>query len=319
MYEHIKFIVEKEHGKVRVDKFLTNFMKNISRRRIQNSAKSGNIWINEKPVKPSFLVKDSDRVSVLMNYLIKKEIKSEDVTLNILYEDKEIIVVNKPAGMVVHTGIVNPHGTLVNALKYHLTLEKNLYRFGLAHRIDKDTSGLLVVAKNNHSLEQLMKQFFFHKIQREYLAIVWGNLSQEEGIIVGNIGRNPNSRKNMMVFTDGSRGKNAVTHYKVLENFRYVTFISCHLETGRTHQIRTHLKFLGHPIFNDPRYGGDKIFKYEQKIFLEKCLEICPRQALHANYLGFTHPKSGKYLHFECDLSKDFLHLLNKCRGSTKS
>lgn len=303
MYEHIKFIVEKEHGKVRVDKFLTN--KNISRRRIQNSA----IWINEKPVKPSFLVKYSDRVSVLMNYLINKEIKSEDVTLNIIYEDKEIIVVNKPPGMVVQ-------GTLVNALKYHLN--KDTYRFGLAHRIDKDTSGLLVVAKNNHSLEQLMKQFFFHKIQREYLAIVCGNLSQEKGIIVGNIGRNPNYRKNMMVFTDtdGSRGKNAVTHYKVLENFRYVTFISCHLETGRTHQIRTHLKFLGHPIFNDLRYGVDKIFKKkEQKIFLEKCFEICPRQALHANYLGFTHPKSGKYLHFECDLSKDFLHLLNKCRG----
>ena len=307
MYEHIKFIVEKEHGKVRVDKFLTNFIKNISRRRIQNSAKSGNIWINEKPVKPSFLVKYSDRVSVLMNYLINKEIKSEDVTLNILYEDKEIIVVNKPAGMVVHPGIGNTHGTLVNALKYY-SLENNLYRFGLAHRIDKDTSGLLVVAKNNHSLEQLMKQFYFNQIQREYLAIVWGNLSQEEGIIVGNIGRNPNYRKNMMVFTDGSLGKNAVTHYKVLENFRYVTFIYCHLETGRTHQIRTHLKFLGHPIFNDPRYGVK-----------EQCLDICPRQALLANYLGFTHPKSGKYLHFECDISKDFLHLLNKYRGSTKS
>ncbi|HZD84027.1 MAG TPA: RluA family pseudouridine synthase [Candidatus Angelobacter sp.] len=312
MYEHIKFIVEKEHGKVRVDKFLTNFMKNISRRRIQNSA----IWINEKPVKPSFLVKCSDRVSVLMNSLINQEIKSEDVPLNLIYEDKEIIVVNKPPGMVVHPGIGNSKGTLVNALKSHLN--KDTYRFGLAHRIDKDTSGLLVVAKNNHSLEQLMKQFFFHKIQREYLAIVCGNLNQEKGIIAANIGRNPNYPKNMMVFTDGSRGKNAVTHYKVLENFRYVTFISCHLETGRTHQIRTHLKFLGHPIFNDPRYGGDKIFNKiakQQKFFLEKCFELCKRQALHANYLGFTHPKSGKYLHFECDLSKDFLHLLNKCRG----
>jgi 23S rRNA pseudouridine1911/1915/1917 synthase len=292
MYEHIKFIVEKEHGKVRVDKLFMK-KKNISRRRIQNS----NIWINEKPVKPSFLVKDSDRVSVLIEIEDDKEIN-----IHILYEDKEIIVVNKPAGIVVHPG-------LVNALKYHLN--KDTYRFGLAHRIDKDTSGLLVVAKNNHSLEQLMKQFFFHKIQREYLAIVWGSLSQEKGIIVGNIGTNYRSRKNMMVFTDGSRGKNAVTHYKVLENFRYVTFISCHLETGRTHQIRTHFKFLGHPIFNDTSYGGDKIYS-EQKIFLEKCFDICPRQALHANYLGFTHPKSGKYLHFECDLSKDFLHLLKK-------
>lgn len=312
MYEHIKFIVEKEHGKVRVDKFLTNFLKK-SRRKIQNSA----IWINEKPVKPSFLVKYSDRVSVLMN--LNQEIKSENVTLNIIYEDKEIIVVNKPPGMVVHPGIGNTKGTLVNALKYHLN--KDTYRFGLAHRIDKDTSGLLVFAKNNNSLEQLMKQFFFHKIQREYLAIVCGDLSKEKGIIVGNIGRNPNSRKKMMVFPDGSRGKNAVTHYKVLENFKYVTFISCHLETGRTHQIRTHLKFLGHPIFNDPRYGGDKFLKKiakDHKFFLEKCFEICPRQALHANYLGFTHPKSGKYLHFECDLSKDFLHLLNKCRGLQK-
>ncbi|XOD67275.1 MAG: RluA family pseudouridine synthase [Flavobacteriales bacterium Tduv] len=326
LYENFLFISDKGQVPLRVDKFLINFIENSTRNKIQNAIKLGNVRVNGKVVKSNYRVKALDTVQVLIVHPPRlTELIAEDIPLDIVHADQDLIVVNKPAGMVVHPGHGNYSGTLVNALKYHfegLPISNNdLDRPGLVHRIDKDTSGLLVVAKNEYSLQDLARQFFFRTTQRKYLALVWGDFSEEKGTIIGHIGRSLRDRKQMDVFPEGDHGKHAVTHYEVLERFRYVTLAACRLETGRTHQIRAHFKYLGHPLFNDALYGGDKVLKEvifsKYKQFVENCFAGLPRQALHAASLGFVHPVSKKRLLFECPLPEDMRSTLEKWRTYT--
>ncbi|XCI75021.1 MAG: RluA family pseudouridine synthase [Flavobacteriales bacterium] len=323
LYKHFSFVADKDQTPLRVDKFLINFIENTTRNKIQNAAKAGNIRVNREVVKSNHRVKALDTVQVVITHPPHPhEPFAEDIPLDVVYEDEDLVVVNKPARMVVHSGHDNYSGTLVNALKHHFehlpSSNNDLDRPGLMHRIDKDTSGLLVVAKNEYSLQDLARQFFSRATQRRYIALVWGDLLQEQGTIVGYIGRSLRDRKRMDVFPDGKHGKYAVTHYEVLERFRYVSLVACRLETGRTHQIRAHFKYLGHPLFNDARYGGNKILrgvifsKYRQ--FIENCFEQLPRQALHAQSLGFIHPVSKKILYFESPLPEDMHHVLEKWR-----
>ncbi|XOD68398.1 MAG: RluA family pseudouridine synthase [Flavobacteriales bacterium AspAUS03] len=323
LYEYFRFVADKNQTPLRVDRFLMNFIENTTRNKIQNAAKAGNIRVNSEVVKSNHRVKALDTVQVLMTHPPRlHELVAEDIPLDIVYEDEDLIVVNKPARMVVHPGHGNYTNTLVNALKYHFehlpSLNNDLDRPGLMHRIDKDTSGLLVVAKNEYSLKDLARQFFSRSTQRRYIALVWGDLPQEQGTIIGYIGRSLRDRKQMDVFPDGEYGKYAVTHYEVLERFRYVSLVACRLETGRTHQIRAHFKYLGHPLFNDARYGGDKILrgvvfsKYRQ--FIENCFEQLPRQALHAQSLSFIHPVSKKTLYFESPIPEDMHRVFEKWR-----
>lgn len=325
-YEYFSFVSDKGQVPLRVDKFLMDFMENSTRNKIQNAAKAGNVWVNGRTVKSNYRVKALDTIQVLMAHPpCLHGLIAENIPLDILYEDQDLIVVNKPAGMVVHPGHGNYSSTLANALKYHFedlpASNNNLDRPGLVQRIDKDTSGLLVVAKNEYTLQDLTRQFYSRNTQRKYLALVWGDLPEEKGTIIGNIGRSLRDRKQMQVFPKGDYGKHAVTHYEVLERFRYVTLAACLLETGRTHQIRAHFKYLGHPLFNDIRYGGDKVLKgvifskYRQ--FVENCFERLPRQALHAASLGFVHPMSKKPLLFECPIPEDMLSVLEKWRTYT--
>ena len=322
MYEHFAVTVDKGQSMMRLDKYLTIRLENTSRNRIQTAADGGNILVNGKPQKSSYKIKPLDQISIVMPYPRRKEeIVPENIPLDIVYEDDDIIVVNKAAGMVVHPGVGNHSGTLVHALSYHL---QNLPMFsGLVHRIDKDTSGLLVVAKNERAHAQLAKQFFDHTIYRRYVALVWGNIAEDEGTIIGNIGRSPKERLQMYVFADGSDGKHAVTHFKVLRRYGYVTLVECRLETGRTHQIRVHMSWQGHPLFNDERYGGDRILKgttfQKYKQFIENCFKLIPRQSLHARALGFDHPTTGKYIQFESELPDDFKAVLQKWEGYTDS
>lgn len=321
LFEHYRFVAGKGQEPLRVDKFLMNFIENATRNKIQQAAKNGNIFVNGVAVKSNHKVKALDEVKVLFEHPPHEYLLTpEDLPLNIVYEDDQLLVVNKEAGMVVHPGHGNYSGTLINALIYHfenLPLNSN-ERPGLVHRIDKDTSGLLVIAKTEHALNHLSRQFFNKTSEREYIALVWGNLTEDEGTIEGNIGRHPKNRLQMAVFPDGSQGKEAVTHYKVLERFGYVTMISCRLETGRTHQIRAHLTYLGHPLFNDERYGGDKILKgttyTKYKQFVENCFKILPRQALHAKTLGFEHPVTGEFLRFDTELPEDLQGCIEKWR-----
>ncbi|MFR9524459.1 MAG: RluA family pseudouridine synthase [Rikenellaceae bacterium] len=324
LYEHFNFTVDKGQSQVRLDKYLTPLMRNASRNRVQDAADNGRIIVNGKAQKSSYKVKPLDQISVLMDYpKYDNEIIAEDIPLNIIYEDDDLLLVNKEAGMVVHPGHGNYSGTLVNALTHHLQglslLEDSDMRAGLVHRIDKNTSGLLVIAKNEYTHAHLAKQFFDHSTRRRYIALVWGNFEEEEGTITGNIGRSVRDRLLMHVFEDGSDGKHAVTHYKVLQRFGYVTLIECHLETGRTHQIRIHMAWKGHHLFNDERYGGDRILrgttftKYKQ--FVENCFAIMPRQALHAQSLGFVHPRTKEQMHFESELPDDFKAVIAKWEG----
>ena len=296
LYEHFAITADKGQSLLRLDKFLTAHMMHCSRNRIQAAADSGNILVNGVPAKSSYKVKPFDRIQVVLPYpKTEYEIVPEDIPLTIPYEDDDIVLVDKPAGMVVHPGVGNHSGTLVNAMSWHLRtlpmFSEGNTRAGLVHRIDKNTSGLLVMAKNEQALARLGKQFFDHSIQRRYVALVWGNFEEDEGIITGNIGRSPRERQKMYVFADGSDGKWAVTHWRVLRRFGYVTLVECRLETGRTHQIRVHMAWIGHPLFNDERYGGDRILKgttfskYRQ--FIENCFATMPRHALHARLLGF--------------------------------
>ncbi|MCH5330777.1 MAG: RluA family pseudouridine synthase [Alistipes sp.] len=321
LYEHFAVTADKGQAPLRLDKFLVCRMEKCSRNRIQTAADSGNIRVNGAVVKSSYKVKPLDRITIVMPYPRREtDIIPENIPLNIVYEDDDLLVVDKPAGMVVHPGHGNWSGTLVNALAYHLRdlppFGDGNTRAGLVHRIDKDTSGLLVVAKNEHACAVLAGQFFEHTIERRYTALVWGNLPDDEGTIVGNIGRNPKDRLQMWVFADGSDGKHAVTHYRVLQRFGYVTLIECRLETGRTHQIRVHMQWQGHPLFNDARYGGDRILKgttftkYRQ--FVENCFALLPRQALHARTLGFVHPTTGKFCSFSSPLPADFQAVIDK-------
>jgi len=322
LYEHFKFTAGEGQEPLRVDKFLMNFIENATRNKIQQAIKAGNVLVNEIEVKSNYKVKPKDIVRVVLAHPPHENLLvAENIPLNIFYEDDSVIVVNKPAGMVVHPGHGNYSGTLVNGLIYHFeNLPKNSNeRPGLVHRIDKDTSGLLVVAKTEFAMANLAKQFYDRKTDRVYHALVWGNMDQDEGTIEGNIGRSLKNRLQMDVFPDGDFGKHAVTHYKVLERFSYVTLVECKLETGRTHQIRAHFKHIGHTLFNDERYGGNIILKgttftkYRQ--FVENCFKILPRQALHAKTLGFEHPVSKKWLQFDSELPDDMLQALEKWRN----
>ncbi len=312
LFEHHRFVAAKGQEPLRVDKFLMNFIENATRNKIQQAAKQGHIWVNSTQVKQNYKVKAGDEVKVLFEHPPYEFLLTpEDIPLDIVYEDDVLLVVNKPAGMVVHPGHGNYSGTLINALVYHFeNLPKNSSdRPGLVHRIDKDTSGLLVIAKSENAMTHLAKQFFEKSSEREYIALVWGNVENDEGTIEGHIGRNPKNRLQMTVFPEGDNGKEATTHYKVLERFGYVTLVSCKLETGRTHQIRVHMKYLGHTLFNDERYGGNKILKgttfTKYKQFVENTFKVLPRQALHAKTLGFEHPTTGEFMKFDSELPED--------------
>ena len=322
LHEHYSFVASKGQEPLRVDKFLMNFIENATRNKIQAAAKEGNIWVNQNAVKSNYKVKAGDKVQVMFEHPpYENLLVPEDIPLDIVYEDEVLLVVNKPAGMVVHPGHGNYSGTLVNALLYHfkdLPLNSDS-RPGLVHRIDKDTSGLLVVAKTAEAMTHLSRQFFDKTSTREYIALAWGVFSEASGTIEGHIGRSLKNRLQMDVFEDESFGKPAITHYKVLEDLRYVSLIQCQLETGRTHQIRAHMKHIGHPLFNDERYGGDKILKgttfTKYKQFVDNCFKLLPRQALHAKTLGFEHPITKNVLTFNTDLPEDFTACLEKWRA----
>ncbi|MCP9201384.1 RluA family pseudouridine synthase [Gramella sp. GC03-9] len=328
LYEHHKFIAEVGQKPLRVDKYLMNFIENATRNKIQKAAKSGNIYVNNETVKQNYKVKAGDVVQVMFEHPpYEYLLVPEDIPLDIVYEDEALLVVNKKAGMVVHPGHGNYSGTLINALVHHFdNLPNNSSdRPGLVHRIDKDTSGLLVIAKTEQAMAHLSKQFFDKSSEREYVALVWGNIEEDEGVIEGNIGRNPKNRLQNIVYEgdDAENGKPAVTHFKVLERFGYVTLVACKLETGRTHQIRVHLKHIGHTLFNDARYGGDRILKgttfTKYKQFVDNCFKILPRQALHAKTLGFEHPDTGKWLSFDSEIPQDMQDCIEKWRGYAKN
>ena len=324
LYEHYKFTAAEGQEPLRVDKYLMNFIENATRNRIQLAIKAGNVLVNENVVKSNYKVKANDTVRVVLAHPPHENLLvAEDIPIQIIYEDDDVIIVNKPAGMVVHPGHGNYTGTLVNALIFHIeNLPKNSNeRPGLVHRIDKNTSGLLVIAKTEFAMASLASQFYNRTTNRLYLALVWGNIDEEEGTITGNIGRSFKNRLQMDVFPDGDYGKHAVTHYKVVERFSYVTLVQCKLETGRTHQIRAHFKHIGHPLFNDERYGGDRILKgttyTKYKQFVDNCFKILPRQALHAKTLGFEHPATKKYLSFDSELPEDMQLCIEKWRNYT--
>ena len=329
MYEHFVVVADRGQTLLRIDKFLVHRMEHVSRARIQAAADGGNILVNGAPVRSNYKVKPGDRIQIVMPYPRREvEIIPEDIPLDIVYEDDDLLVVDKPAGLVVHPGHGNYSGTLVNALTYHLRelplFQEGDMRAGLVHRIDKNTSGLLVVAKNVETHAALARQFFDHTVTRRYVALVWGNFEGDSGTITGNIGRSRHDRLKMAVFPSGAElpegveaeGKHAVTHWRVLRRYGYVTLLELRLETGRTHQIRVHAEYIGHPLFNDERYGGDRILKgttfskYRQ--FIENCFSLMPHHALHARSLGFVHPRTRQELHFESELPADFAALLEK-------
>ncbi len=328
LYEHFHFVAQKGQQPLRVDKYLMNYIENATRSKIQQAAKDGNIYVNDVTVKSNYKVKPNDVVRVLFEHPpYEFLLVPEDIPLTIVYEDDALLVVNKHAGMVVHPGHGNYSGTLINALTFHFdNLPNNSSnRPGLVHRIDKDTSGLLVVAKTEEAMTHLAKQFFDKTSEREYIALVWGDVKEDQGTIEGAIGRHPKNRLQNTVFTgdDAHKGKPAVTHYKVLERFGYVTLVSCKLETGRTHQIRVHLKHIGHTLFNDERYGGDRILKgtsfSKYKQFVENCFSILPRQALHAKTLGFVHPVTQEKMKFDSSVPDDIAQCLEKWRNYSKN
>ena len=327
LHEHFTFIVEKGQQPIRIDKYLMNFIENATRSKIQTAAKNGGILVNNIAVKSNYKVRPNDHIRVLFHHPTYEQLlQPENIPLNIVYEDDSVIVVNKPAGMVVHPGHGNYSGTLINALIYHFEhLPKNSNdRPGLVHRIDKDTSGLLVVAKTEHAMNHLAKQFFDKSSEREYVALVWGHIDEEQGTVEGAIGRHPKNRLQNTVFMseDAEKGKPAVTHYKVLERLGYVTLVSCKLETGRTHQIRVHMKHIGHTLFNDERYGGNLILKgttfSKYKQFVDNCFNVLSRQALHAKTLGFDHPETGEFMRFSADLPQDMVTCIDKWRHYAK-
>jgi len=324
LYEHFRVVVDKGQSQVRVDKYLFERLVNSSRNRIQKAADAGLIMANGKPVKSSYKVKPCDVLTVMMDRpRYDNDIIPEDIPLDIVYEDNDLMVVNKPAGLVVHPGCGNYHGTLVNAIAWHLKdnpkYDPNDPQVGLVHRIDKDTSGLLVVAKTPDAKTHLGLQFYNKTTKRKYNALVWGVVENNEGTIEGNIGRNPKDRMQMAVLSDPAQGKHAVTHYRVLERLGYVTLVECVLETGRTHQIRVHMKHIGHTLFNDERYGGNEILKgthfSKYKQFVNNCFETCPRQALHAMTLGFVHPRTGEEMFFTSPLPEDMTNLIDTRRN----
>ena len=325
LYEHFRVIVDKGQEPVRIDKFLFERMQHSSRNRIQKAADAGYIHVNNAPVKSNYKVRPEDVITLMLDRpKHDNTIEAEDIPLDVVYEDDVLMVVNKPAGLVVHPGAGNFHGTLINAIAWHLkdmpSFDPNDPEVGLVHRIDKDTSGLLVIAKTPDAKTALGKQFFNKTTHRSYNAIVWGNMTEDEGRIEGNIARDSKDRLRMTVFPpDSEVGKPAVTHYRVIERFGYTTLIECILETGRTHQIRAHMKHIGHPLFGDERYGGTEILRGQRsstyKAFIRNCLTLCNRQALHARTLGFVHPVTGEQMDFTSELPADLSALIEKWRG----
>ena len=328
LFEHFRFVVDPGTEIVRLDRYLTNLMAHTSRNRIQQAAKADCILVNDKPVKSNYRVHPRDVISILLPRPVHVfELIAEDIPLDIVYEDEDVILINKPAGMVVHPAVGNFTGTLVNALLWHFQGQRNAageeVKPLLVHRIDKNTSGIMIVAKSEIAQMKLAANFFEHTIDRRYQALVWGDFPDDEGTVVGNVGRNPQNRMVMTVFPeDSEQGKHAVTHYRVIERFGYVTLIECRLETGRTHQIRVHMKHIGHPLFNDESYGGNEILKgttfTKYKQFVNNCFKVLPRQALHAKSLGFVHPVTGKYMLFDSDLPADMAEALDKWRNYAK-
>lgn len=321
LFEHHRIVVDGKQGLIRVDKFLMDRLSNVTRTKIQEGIHNGFVQVNEKPVKPNYRIHPHDVITVSFPEPPRDtDVLPENIPLHLVHEDDHLLVVNKAAGMVVHPAYQNWSGTLVNALAYHFQtlpqMEGNEGRPGLVHRIDKDTSGLLVIAKTEAAITHLAKQFFDHTIERTYWALVWGEPANEQGTINMNIGRSLKDRRITTTFPKGDNGRTAITHYRILKRFRYVTLIECKLETGRTHQIRAHMKFLGHPIFNDTTYGGDQILKgttfskYRQ--FVDNCFKIIPRQALHAKTLGFVHPATKKFMQFDSELPADFKEVMDK-------
>lgn len=322
LYEHFRIVVDKGQEPLRVDKYMFERLKHSSRNRIQKAADAGFVHVNDQPVKSNYKVRPLDVITLMLDAPQHDHtIEAEDIPLDIVYEDADLMVVNKAPGMVVHPGAGNFHGTLINAVAWHLkdltSFDANDPAVGLVHRIDKDTSGLLVIAKTPVAKTKLGLQFFNKTTHRSYNALVWGNFNEEEGRIEGNIGRDPRDRLRMNVFPpDSEVGKSAVTHYRILERFGYVTLVECILETGRTHQIRAHMKHIGHPLFGDERYGGTEILRGQRsstyKAFIQNCFKVCNRQALHAKTLGFVHPTTGRQMDFTSDLPNDMQQLLNK-------
>lgn len=324
LYEHYAFDVDAGQSALRIDKYLMMKIENATRNKIQQSVKAGNVLVNKVVVKSNYKVKPNDHISIVMAYPPRDTtITAENIPLDIVYEDDDLLVLNKASGMVVHPGHGNFTGTLLHALKYHFEQSGSSAEALLVHRIDKDTTGLMMVAKNELAQARLAQQFYVHSIERTYQALVWGDVDDEEGTIVGHIGRHPKNRMQMTVFEEGEQGKHAVTHYKLLRTYAYVSLLECKLETGRTHQIRAHFKHIKHPLFNDARYGGDKILKgttfskYRQ--FVENCFELLPRQALHAKSLGFVHPSTQEPMRFDSDLPNDMQAVLDKWETYSKS
>ncbi|GAB4285250.1 MAG: RluA family pseudouridine synthase [Marinilabiliales bacterium] len=327
LYEHYHIVVDKGQNLLRIDKFLTNRIENVSRTKIQAAADAGNIIVNGQAVKSNYKVKPLDEISIVMAHPpYEFQLIPENIPLDIIYEDDSLVVINKPAGLVVHPGHGNYSGTLLNGLIYHFQdlplFKSGQIRPGLVHRIDKNTSGILVVAKTEFAMQHLAKQFYDHTINRKYIALVWGTFDKKTGTITGNIARSNKDRLKMAVFQDENTGKHAVTHYKVIEEFLYVTLIECTLETGRTHQIRVHMEYAGHPVFNDERYGGNKILKgttfTKYKQFVTNCFNIIPRHALHAKSLEFVHPETKEKMFFDSVLPPDFMAVIDKWRKFSK-
>ncbi len=327
--EHI-IKVDGKQSLLRIDKFLMDRLANVSRNRVQNAIRTGSILVNDKNVKPNYKVRPNDKITAILPKPPGEagKIIPQNIPLDIVYEDDDLLILNKPAGMVVHPGIGHRKGTLVNALAYHFenlpVLKGNEHdKLGLVHRIDKNTTGLMVVAKSEYAMVHLSKQFYYHTIERTYNALIWGEPEEKKGTISAHVGRDPRFRKRFAAFPDGESGKWAVTHYEVLESLYYVSLIKCNLETGRTHQIRVHMKHIGHPLFNDEKYGGDRILKgtifSKYKLFVERVFSIIPRHVLHAKSLGFVHPTTGKDMYFESDLPPDFQDALNTWRSYLES
>ena len=329
LFERFSFTADKGQEPYRIDKFLMNRIERATRNKLQGAINAGMVLVNGNPIKPNYKVRAGDEIIVYSD-MSPEEVKviPEKMDLNIVYEDEDLMVINKPAGMVVHPGSGNYTGTLLNGIAWYFQNqdpginEETLPRFGLVHRIDKNTSGLLVLAKTDKAMSQLAKQFFDHTVNRKYIALVWGDLKKDKGTIIAHVGRNQRYRKQFEAYPEGEHGKEAITHYTVLERFGYVTLVECVLETGRTHQIRVHMKHIGHPLFNDDYYGGDKIVKgtvfAKYKQFVENCFVICPRQALHAKTLGFIHPVTKKEMFFETNLPEDMEKVIEKWRSYSK-
>ena len=325
LYERFNFKIDNGQEPLRIDKFLANRIERATRNKLQQAINAGMVLVNGKEIRPNYKVKPLDEIVIYSDMSPEEtDVVPEEMPLNIVYEDNDLMLVNKPAGMVVHPGSGNYSGTLLNGVAWYqqknnpTVTEETLPRFGLVHRIDKNTSGLLVLAKTDIAMRQLAKQFFDHTISRKYIALVWGDVKEDEGTIVAHVGRHQRFRKLFEAYPDGDHGKDATTHYKVIERFGYVTLVECILETGRTHQIRVHMKYIGHPLFNDDFYGGDKIVKgtvySKYKQFVDNCFAICQRQALHAKTLGFVHPVTGKDMFFDTDLPADISEVVEKWR-----